>query len=89
MRTKHQDFEDTYPTQPGGLPQRQPLTGGFGRGGACPANLPAEACTDLGTYPEPRVIRRFLSLYIAAMVVAAIAGAASLAGCTAIPRLPF
>ena len=52
MRTKHQDFEDTYPTHPGVLPQRQPLTGGFGRGGACPANLPAEACTELGAEPR-------------------------------------
>ena len=43
--------------------------------------MPAEACTELGAEPEPRAKRRFWTLYLAALLVSVIAGAASLAGC--------
>ena len=43
--------------------------------------IPAEACTDLGAEPDPRAKRRFWTLYLAALLVSVIVGAASLAGC--------
>lgn len=58
-------------------------TGDCAQGRQCVLRAPAEACTELGADAAPRAIRRFWSLYIAALLVAAIAGAASLAGCNA------
>ena len=50
--------------------------------------IAAEASTDEGAEPDPRAIRRFWSLYVAAMVVAVIAGVASLSGCSATQVAP-
>ena len=43
--------------------------------------IAAEASTDEGAEPDPRAKRRFWTLYLAALLVSVIVGAASLAGC--------
>ena len=67
-----------------------PCTGNCDQGRRCIASTPAEACTELGCdEPDFRAAANFWSLYLALLLVAVIAGVAVLAGCTAIPRMPF
>jgi len=56
-----------------------PCSGNCNQGRQCPANTPAEACTELGCdEPDFSAAARFWTLYLSMALVAVVAGIASL-----------